>query len=376
MKKFFAVAVVLAAAIALAVPAWAANVKVGGRMLTDTGWWNRSKELTTSGDDVGTIFLDLNGISYLRAVFTSADKTTGGRIELGLKSVHASATTSLRYAYGWWKVGNCTLLAGQTDNWFGSAAFAPKQMVGLAHNAHLLLLGWGFLWPHRVPQVSLTWASGAYGLQIALEEPRSTRLSTEWGSNTTYDSYYNFPRISVTGKFKSGGFMTMPGLSLAVKYAKGLPSGYDDSYTVWAFVLPIKFTTGPFTVKFQGHYGQNFGAEYPFYPTSTGPALVGGKMKDTTCWGGAIGLEYKLGALALVGGAGYEKFENSDWKSGLGYAKDNTSRWSVFVGAPYSVTKNFTVHPELAYYNHGDNPATGSDAGNEWILGLQLKFVF
>ena len=358
---------------AFACGAWAGNVKIGGRMLTDIGWWSRSNELSSSGDDVGTVFIDVPAHTYLRAVFTSADKTTGGKIELGLKSLHASATASLRYAYGWWKVGSCKLIAGQTDNWFGSLMFAPKQFVGLGHNAHLLLMGWGFLWPHRVPQVNLTWTSGAFGVQLALEEPRSS--AQNYWAGQSYDAEYKLPRISLTLRYKAGDFITMPGISYMHKYAKGLASGSEDNYKVWAFVLPIKFTTGPLTVKFQGHYGQNFRAEFPFYPSYAVAVLVNNKVKDTTCWGGAFSVEYILGPLTLTSGAGYEKFENSDWKN-AGYTKDSTSRWGCFVAASYKLTDNFRLHPELAYYSYGDDPDTGADQGTEWIVGMQLCFAF
>ena len=129
MKKLLIVAITMMALLAMSVPAMADvspstyTFQMGARMLTDIGWWNKSSELTTSGADVGTWFLNMPGHSYLRGRFYSVDKNVGGRIELGLRSLQPTADVSLRYAYAYWRVGNCRILAGQTDNWWGSLAY-------------------------------------------------------------------------------------------------------------------------------------------------------------------------------------------------------------------------------------------------------------
>ncbi|MEW5912779.1 MAG: hypothetical protein AB1814_09505, partial [Thermodesulfobacteriota bacterium] len=298
----------------------------------------------------------------------------------GIKSNNGAQAVDMRYLYGWWRVGNCRLLAGHTDNWFGSLAYHPMQYVGLNNNAHLLLFGWGLLWPHRVPQVQFTYNTASWGVQFALEEPRQN--SNLWGGTTT--TYYTFPRASLTFMFKAGSFMTHPGISY-VKHQYQKADGSttaDDSYDTWAVVLPIKFSVGAFTLKFQGHYGINFGGEYPFYPTTTGgadtrPLLVGGDVKDTTILGGFLSGEFAVGKAKIVGGFGYERFQNDDgWTSANGYSKDENTRWGAFIAVPYQVTKNFGIHPEFSYYNWGDKPKTGADMGTEWILGVEFRFIF
>lgn len=381
MKKFIVIVAALAM-LAMAAPAMAdiaspsPQFSVGARMLTDIGWWNKSDERTVSGKDVGTFFVNMPGHSFLRTRYYSADKSVGGRIELGLKSVQPSATVSLRFAYGYWRIGNCRILAGQTDNWFGSLAYHVRQYVGLNEDAHLLLFGWGFLWPHRVPQVQFTYNTAKWGVQFALEEPRQkTNLS---GAGT--DSRFNFPRASLTFMFKAGGFMTHPGFNFVQhEYEAGSASvGSDESYNTWAFVLPIKFTAGAFTLKFQGHYGVNFATEYPFFPVALSSPYVkaGGGYDDTTIYGGVIAGEYKIGKVMLTAGFGGEQFSNDSWKSGNGYEKDENTRYGFFLAVPYQFTKNFGVHPEWSYYSHGDSPATGKDQGNEWLLGVQFRFIF
>jgi len=376
MKKFLVAMLAIVALVAFAGAAFAAEspssrVIINGRMLTDIGYWNKSKELTTNGeDDVTTAFVNVPGHSYLRARWRTSDAMSGGMIELGLKSLQPEASVSLRYAYGWYKVGNCRILAGQTDNWFGSLQYHPKQYVGLNNNSHLLLFGWGLMWPHRVPQVQFTYYTDTWGLQFALEEPRAK--SSPQGT----DFYINVPRMTLTAMFKAGGFQTHPGVLYVQHRWEGQTGGGDDSFNTWAFVLPMKFTAGAFTLKFQGHYGINIATEIPFYPANTGPITVGNKIYDTQTYGGFLSAEYKIGALTLIGGIGYEYIQNDDWKDKGNYNDDNYRRLAYFVAIPYQVNKFFGIHPEFSYFDHGDSPETGDDQGNEWMLGVQFRFIF
>ena len=217
MKKFMIIAVAAMAGLAVSAPALAVSpstytFEMAARMLTDIGWQQKSEELTNNkSSDVGSWFLNMPGHSYLRARFNSVEKDVGGRIELGLKSLQPDTGVSLRYAYGYWRVGNCRILAGQTDNWFGSLAYHVRQYVGLNENSHLLMFGWGFLWPHRVPQVQFTYNTDNWGVQFALEEPR--QKTNYFGSGTDTDTSFVFPRASLTFMFKHGGFMTSPGIN-------------------------------------------------------------------------------------------------------------------------------------------------------------------
>ncbi|MBU2469394.1 MAG: hypothetical protein KKC78_12200, partial [Proteobacteria bacterium] len=129
MKRLVVMAVAAMMALSIAVPALAVSPStytfdMAARMLTDIGWQSKSEELTRNqSSEVGSWFVNMPGHSYLRARFYSVDKNVGGRIELGLMSLQPEASVSLRYAYGYWRVGNCRILAGQTDNWFGSLAY-------------------------------------------------------------------------------------------------------------------------------------------------------------------------------------------------------------------------------------------------------------
>ena len=53
----------------------------------------------------------------------------------------------------------------------------------------------------------------------------------------------------------------------------------------------------------------------------------------------------------------------------------SVGRWSAFLAVPYQITDNLGLSPEFSYY-HGDSPQYSDDAGNEWIMGFQIRFGF
>ncbi|MFH1057633.1 MAG: hypothetical protein V1797_03000 [Pseudomonadota bacterium] len=401
MKKFFAILAAVAI-VALAVPVLAADapgpqVTVGGRMLTDFGYHNTSKELTSNGkNDVTTAFINLAGHSYLHAKFTSADKTSGGFIEFGLSSkVNDNESISLRYAYGWWKVGNCKLLAGQDDGWVGTLKHAPKQYLGVSESAKLLLANWGYIYSARSPQVRFEYMKGNFGASIALVQPMAEATPGATGVGMTTgsaslpggtDLYATLPRFDVAVQFTAGGFWAGPGFGWAqYKVEKGSVTMSDDTVTSWIGILPVKFTAGPFTAKAEVHYGQNNDYEWSGelitgikgLPRSMAFANSAGRIEDTKQLGGFLALEYKITPMfEVTAGYGIEKLTNDSWKKDAGYKNDDYTRSAWFVALPITVTKNFSLHPEFNYFNYGDKIQNGQDFGNEWMLGLQFRFVF
>ncbi len=388
MKKLVFVFAMLAM-LTMAAGAWAANdavpgpsVTVNGRITTELGYQNLSKELTTNKkDDVTTAFVNVTSGSYLRATFTSADKTTGGLIELSVaSSAGSSESTGLRFAYGWWKVGNCKLVAGQTDNWLGSMAYAPSQVLGDRQSTKENLRRWGYVYSGRNPQINFQWQSGNFGFMIAAVQPGSEKLPTVTGA----DTYASLPRFDAAVEFKAGGFSIAPGAGWSQVKFQGVTMG-DDSATQWVAMVPMKFTTGPLTIKLSAHTGNNIDLEWSGQKLSATRSLpisepirdAKGKITDTKTTGGALSLEYKI-TDALSAGAGYgmEKHENDYWKQSNGYKNEDFSINAWYINFPYQVTKNFTLTPEVSYYNYGDSLTTGKDNGNEWLAGFQFRFVF
>ncbi len=395
MKKFFIAMVAVAALIAFAVPAMAAG-SMHVRALLDVGYTMNSQERTASGDSVTAVFMNIPGHSYLRGLWMSDDKKAGAHAELGLNSHAFNGTGStLRYIYGWYKIGACKLVAGHTDSTFGSLAYSPFQHVGFGE-AKLLLLGWGNAYSGRHPQVRFEWSGGAFGFSIVAGTPLTVwglpRVDTGLASVTGFDAatatlvtgsnitaavaadqYAVFPMIDVVLKFKAGGFMTTPGFrwsQLKNKYAAG-SLAYEDTVNSWALHLPVKFAMGAFAVAGQFFYGQNLNNIIALHRDSV--ALWNGtSVLNTKTYGGSIGATFKTGALKIGVGFGYVRNQNDAW---TGAVNDYTSRYAAFISARYQVTKNFYVHPEVSYWNYGDSTA-GTSNGNEWLLGVQFGFIF
>jgi len=388
MKKLFAVMVAVMALVAFSASAWAQaapgnTVVIGARIWQDLGYQNLSKELTTNKkDDVTTAFTNLTTSSYFNALITAPDKTTGAKIEFGLGAkIGNNEAASLRYAYGWWKVGNCKLVAGLDDSLLGSLAFSAKQGLGAGQNAKLLMSEWGYIYSSRQPLVRFEYEAGMFGFSIAAVQPAAQALPSQ---PTGTDIYASLPRFDITGKIQAGGFLTMPGFGIGTVKYQGVAAGWDDSATMWIALLPVKYTAGPFTVKANIFTGNNTDIEWDgglsaglgAAPKSVPLFDAKGKVKDTKATGGFLSAEYAIGQLTLVAGYGMVKSENDLWTKANGYKNEDYTRNAWFVGLPYDVTKNFQVGPEFAYYNYGDNVTTGKEYGNEWLLGLYFKFVF
>jgi hypothetical protein len=348
------------------------SVSVYGRMLTDFGWWNRDKELTNNQtDDVTSAFVNVPGHSYLRAVWASKDKSAGGLVEMGLKSLQPAASVSLRYAYGWWKMGNLKILAGRTDNWFGILAYHARQYLGLNEGSHAYLWGWGQLWPDRVAQLQFTYETQTWGVQFALEDPRDKTAAAD------VDPYVTLPRLSLTARFKSGGFMTHPGISYVRHSYEDGGNSSEQEYDTWAVILPLRYDIGALSLRLSAHYGINFYQEYPFFPDIAAPVTKqGGDLEDTEILGGFFTVEYKIAAsTALIGAVGYERFQNDAWKQ-QGYEDDTSHRLALVAALHIDINSFFSLHPEFGWYDHGDDPLTGKSQGKEWMLGMQFSWIF
>lgn len=402
MRKLLIAMVAVMALVAFAAPSFAAeapgpSVVVGGRIWTDFGWNFRDKKLgvNASGKDVTSFFVNLNGNSYLNAKWTSADKTTGGLIEIREGSaVDDNESLSLAYAYGWWKVGACKLVAGQTDSWLGSLAFAPRQYLGITQSAKTLMINWGFFYSGRYPQVRFEmFLSKMFGFSIGLVQPDADFVPTSTSSgpfipSANADRYYNLPGLELAMMFRTQNLLIMPAFGISqtnYEFADNTYSGYDDNYVAWVVQVPVKFSIGGFTVKAQGYYGNNndttWGQELAGTTTlGLAPMAVpvwkpDGKVENTLSYGGSIEASYSFGDLGIHLGYGVVYTENDAWKD-FGYSEDDHTRYAYFLSIPYQVTKNFDLAPEFVYYDFGKNITNGEDLNNEWLLGLTFRFIF
>jgi hypothetical protein len=376
MRKLFIIGVALALMVGFTATAMAAagpSVTLGARVNQRFAYNFSSEERNSSGEDITQQAVALVGNSYWRAKFLSADKKVGVMVELGLPNANT------RFAYGWYKIGNCTLYGGQKGDYFYAYFPDGSRMSVVAGDA----IGWGHPYHGRHPQVALEWASGNFGVYFSLQTPPDQTGSINQGSAATpvdfgaADQYATLPAVHLGFKFKTAMFSTQPAFLWTQTKWEGLASGVDDDVQCWGAWLPLQFKAGGFTVLLQGHYIVNPTGVWSSMPSFAGPSLSpDGSFGDTTNLGGLIQLKYTMGALDVYAGFGYENFNNDDWKDQLGWSEDDNSRMLYYLGMAYRVHKYFIIYPEFNYNDYGDAPQSGSDLGNEWVIGVLLRFIF
>lgn len=418
MKKIF-VALSLMAALTLAGQAKAADVPgygvtIGGQIQADMGWQflGKNQEGNNTDSNIANFFATLNSESYLRAMFTSADKTTGAHIELGVQdgtNYDNSGSGNenvvyLRYAYGWWKVGSCTLLVGQMDGRLGDGG--ALQALGVDKSGKSGLAGFGFIGATRNPKLALQMeVNDNVSFEIALGQAGAETNYGGIGENFTpiTDSYSTdsyLPRLEAVVDFTFDNFTFGLGGGISyqkLKFADAAAFDGDDNVLSYLLWIPVEYSNGPFSVVLNGHFGQNvdtdwtgentsefddaFGANgvYGGQPGSLPMYGIDNNLEDTIQWGAGIDFNFAVSEeLTLAVGGGLTYLKNDAW--GADDGKDNYTRWAVYVAAPYAITDNFTIQPEVGYYNYGDKVGVvdddDKDAGDEWIAGVTFNFSF
>ncbi|MFH1058811.1 MAG: hypothetical protein V1797_09065 [Pseudomonadota bacterium] len=367
---------------------------IHARLLTDLGYNGQSQELTSNRREaVTTAYASLAANSYLRAKFMSPDHSAGGLLELGLGSrLGDNEAALLRYAYGWFQHGPWRVVAGQDESWVGGLKHAPKQNLGTSQSGKLYLSDWGFLYSGRHSMVRLEWGQGAWGACLGLVQPMAELTPSASGGLTTgsaalpagVDLYADLPRVDLALDLRAGGLWLGPGAGWARYRLEGAGAG-EDSITTWVAVLPFKLTLGPLTAKGEVHHGQNTDYEWSGdiltglrgLPRAVAFLAADGKLSDTRQTGGFLTLEWKFAPKwELIGGYGVERLANDAWKDQAGYAQDSYTRQAFFAALPCQVTANFTIHPEFGYYDYGDRVQDGKAFGNEWLAGIQFRWIF
>jgi hypothetical protein len=380
MKKLFILSLAAAFVVALSMPAWAwvgaDQVQFGARINQEIGWQSKSKEQTVNGeDDINRSYLKTNSNSYLRLKFMSKDKSQGAMVELGVGSGSAlgSNTISTRHAYGWYKVGNCTLTVGHTDNWVGNTFWGAQKLQAETHSGDIL--GWGKAWAPRRAQVQLKYAAGKMAtLMFALARPAKDGTPTN-ASTAGMDKYYQIPQLEVAVQLKGKTWAVIPSAVWYQARFDKTPSGYDDTVTSWGLILPFNVAFGAFSVMGEIHYGQNPNNIWSGYGEGTAYMKASGSVEDSKNVGGFLQLGYKVGKSTIHVGAGMESFTNDAWKSDAGYKDDNVTRKMYWISVPTKIGQNLWLYPEFDYYDYDQN-LNDVDKGNEWVLGLLFRFLF
>jgi hypothetical protein len=413
MKKIVIFALVLGLAVMFAIPASAFKIEsgkdttfyFGALFLTDFAAWNRSKELFNGKSDNTQMVLNVPSNSRIRGVLETGNVGAYWELRMGgdqqpANAGNASYSSSGYYfgesakLYGYYKFGNCTILAGKTDG----AVFSviPYQNLGNDENRHSGGTGWGGVIDQRNTQIRFSQdVSKAFGYDISLVQPMyyqdsgvgsatGAPVNSLAGVNVGVQSYATFPMVAAKLRMNFGAVQLMP--AGYIQYVKwdNLPGKADDNMTSWAAVLPVVVKIGAFTGTIQGAYGQNMGSRlsnaggvFDKQSIYHGYARTAdGTVKNTTGWNAFMDLAFTAGPVTPHFYLGYDKAVNSDVYGKFG--DDFNQRLMAGVGVNWKIAESFYVVPEFTYYNWGKNPTVkgNPDLGTEWLGGVQFQFVF
>jgi len=397
MKKLGLFALVMGLVVAFAMPALAFTIDgakgekmyIGGVLMTDMGWQNRSKENpgiapgVVTGTERTEFFMAVPNHSRVRGSFDVGN--VGGFWEFGMGGNEANSSGAYQTAnnyvetrklFGYYTFGNCQIKAGKDDGYFFSVV--PSQYLGLNENLHVFGFGWGALYDTRDPQFRFTQnISKTFGYAVSLLQP------TVFTDNTRV-SYSGIPRLSAKLMLNFGMVSMYPAFQIQnVKWDNlsaiaAAGSSPDDNLTSWMALLPVVVQAGPFKGTFQFGYGQNSAPFYGGFASSFHAYYrdpVSGRIKDTTDMNGFINLAYTVGPVTPALYFGYDNAKNSDkYKTG----DDNNTRMMYGASVVYAVAPGFNIVPEFDYYDYGKTPGNPNkpDVGKEWIGGVQFQFTF
>lgn len=349
LKKTLAIAAAAGALTALALPALADTTMYGSARV-GTNW---NKIPTTGTDHQSDFDMPLIGTSRLGVNFSSGD--IGGKVELGFGTI-ATATPNTnalygRLLYGTYKFGAGKILVGQDYN---SYYLISAQTTGGATSGDNVNNSFGALYDGRQPQIKVTLNNGLY---FAAIQPSV--------SSGTAGSKIMIPKLNVgyAGKAGTVGF----GAGVVGQLYKNQAINEDIlSYLGYANAT---VGAGPLTIKANLGYGQNMGNMGFLNNGLTSNTYVVGAKEDTNSLEGYVQVSLKASdMLSLNAAVGYAVDSNDT------YAKDD-NRMLVFVNAPMTVAKGFSITPEVAMIDELDTLAGGKGT-KTYYIGAKWQMDF
>lgn len=322
-KKTVTIALAAGALTALAVPAMAETSFYGSARMTT--FWNTVDSRGTVGKNAD--FQEtLQANSRLGINF--ADGNLGGKVEMGI-GTGTGATVSTRHMYGTYKFDIGTVLVGQTENpyYFSTSSVAKEENVGN---------GLGSLWDTREPQIKFTMNNGLYINAIMPTSNTGVALDVKASRN-----YLPKMNIGYEGKMDNFAF----GTGVVGQTYKQTTAVDNDTVNSFMGYVHGTLKSGPAELKFNVGAGKNMG-NMGFVIAKSGNSAnknVYLDGKDTFSYEGFVQGTYKLSdMLSVAGGFAYAADDNSN------YTKvDN--RMQIFVNAPITLAKGFSITPELSY---------------------------
>lgn len=306
-----------------------------------------------------------------------------GQVELGANEetvldVSVSNAVGLRQAWGAYSFGNAgTLLAGKTDT--------PTSMSGFSSDIMDTDGGLNGFGGTTTSTRRFQIAYQVMGLNIAI-------IENDMRVNSTFDNYKDggevIPRIAISYTYKNPSLMAKVGATYsALNGSLTSPTDPDTRWTTihaFGIVAGVKptFLDGRMWLSIMARFGMN---EHLYNEAKTvanngsqghsafgwAPTIVNndGTVYNVTRLSAVVELGYKANDyIAAILGAGYQ-YTTLDTSA---FPNDINS-YAVYLQAPYTVSKNFALIPQLSWFS---STQAGGAEQNAVVLMMQARFTF
>lgn len=306
-----------------------------------------------------------------------------GQVELGANEqtvlgVSARNAVGLRQAWGAYSFGNAgTLLAGKTDT--------PTSMSGFSSDIMDTDGGLNGFGGTTTSTRRFQIAYQVMGLNIAI-------IENDMRVNSTFDNYKDggevIPRIAISYTYKNPSLMAKVGATYsALNGSLTSPTDPDTRWTTihaFGIVAGVKptFLDGRMWLSIMARFGMN---EHLYNEAKTvanngsqghsafgwAPNIVNndGTVYNVTRLSAVVELGYKANDyIAAILGAGYQ-YTTLDTSA---FPNDINS-YAVYLQAPYTVSKNFALIPQLSWFS---STQAGGAEQNAVVLMMQARFTF
>jgi len=409
MKKLFFVLVAAMCCFALTAPAMA-QVKISGMITLDAFVQDIEAERNAGGlasnvanfarEDRTQTNINLpQALNRFDVQWTSEDKKVHGRIQLrygantgaGPGTIQAFDPEFAYIDYHWTPMWYTRF--GRQEQTF--AIMAPSQSLGQSA-AHIVLAGWGNVHggTARDGIKNFFKFSDMVRLEVELIDPSNNTnelfgvVPVAVGVGNVVEENSVIPRIDVALNIKVANFVIEPSVTWLTQEYEMVRSGSEDTVDIWGAALGVAAGFGPLSVRGEITYGENLGnANYVGgNGTFVGVAVNAAgdvQVEDTEVMAAWIDLGFNFGPAEIHGIVGWEKWETD--AAGLvvaGQGERERERWAYGINMPIKITKNFTIKPEVFFYDDDNSARTGTingvttDFGDEMIAGVQFQLVF
>lgn len=306
-----------------------------------------------------------------------------GQVELGANEetvlgVSATNAVGLRQAWGAYSFGNAgTLLAGKTDT--------PTSMSGFSSDIMDTDGGLNGFGGTTTSTRRFQIAYQVMGLNIAI-------IENDMRVKSTFDNYKDggevIPRIAISYTYKNPSLMAKVGATYsALNGSLTSPTDPDTRWTTihaFGIVAGVKptFLDGRMWLSIMARFGMN---EHLYNEAKTvanngsqghsafglAPTIVNndGTVYNVTRLSAVVELGYKANDyIAAILGAGYQ-YTTLDTSA---FPNDINS-YAVYLQAPYTVSKNFALIPQLSWFS---STQAGGAEQNAVVLMMQARFTF